>query len=137
MEQLARTEEGLEKSVVMENGLKLEIWNKSKVIAGDRWKIAVVAQVEVPVEKAFSEGREELPASLEEAREILGDSVLFEKKVERFFIDEKNKDEFKKAMVESLFESVFPYLSREKFPRSYLIREYVQLKQRKAFFKQP
>ena len=53
MEHLARTENSLEKSVAMKNGLTLEIWNKSKVIAGDRWKIVVVAQVKTPVEKAF------------------------------------------------------------------------------------
>ncbi len=137
MQQLAQAEEILEKSVEMENGLKLEIWNKSKVIAGDRWRISVVAQVDVPVEKAFSDGKVELPASIDEAREILGDSVLFEKKIERFFIDEKEKEELKKTMVESLFESVFPYLSREKFATRYISKEYVRLKQRRAFFKQP
>lgn len=136
MEHIARTEENLEKSVEMENGLTLEIWNKSKVIAGDRWKIAVIAHVNIPVEKAFSNGKEELPVSIDQIREVLGDSVYFEKRIERFFIDETQKDELKNMLAESLFESVFPYLSREKFARRFILKEYARLKQRKSFFRQ-
>ena len=88
---LARTENSLEKSVEMENGLTLEIWNKSKVIAGDRWKVSVVARVEVPLAKAFEKIGEAFPDSLVQVRDLIGDSAVFEKKMERFFIDEKKR----------------------------------------------
>ncbi len=131
---LAKTEDSLEKSVEMENGLTLEIWNKSKVIAGDRWKVSVVARVEVPLAKAFEKIGEAFPDSLAQMRDLIGDFAVFEKKMDRFFIDEREKDELKRELVESLFETVLPYISKPKFAKRFLLAEYAKVDKRRRRF---
>ncbi len=128
--------ENLEKSIDLKNGLTLELWNKSRVMAGDRWKITVIAQVDVPVEKAFSESNPKTQVTLDEIKTLLGESVRFEKKMERFFIDEKEKDDIIKGLINSLVESLFPYLSHPAFCKQFIIKEFAKAKQNKLLYQQ-
>jgi hypothetical protein len=129
MNEAIKSEESLEKSIELENGLTLELWVKSRIVAGDRWKISVVAQVEIPVEKALLEPDGKASLNSDEIEELLGKSVRFEKKMERFFIDEKEKDNITQEIMNSLLESLFPYLSHPQFSKRFIRREFVRAKQ--------
>ena len=122
--------ENLEKSIPLKNGLTLELWDKSRVMAGDRWKITVTAQVDVPVEKALEEPISNIQVNFDEIKTLMGESVRFEKKMERFFIDEKEKDETIQNLVDSLLESLLPYVSHPKFISRFVISEFTRAKQK-------
>ena len=122
--------ENLEKSIPLKNGLTLELWDKSRVMAGDRWKITVTAQVDVPVEKALEEPISNIQVIFDEIKTLMGESVRFEKKMERFFIDEKEKDETIQNLVDSLLESLLPYVSHPKFISRFVISEFTRAKQK-------
>jgi hypothetical protein len=127
--------EKLEKSIELKNGLILELWVKSKAMAGDRWKIGIIAQSDVPVKKALEPNGNAL-VNIDEIKELLGESVRFEKKMERFFIDEKEKDKITEEIMNSLLETIFPYLSHPQFCKRFIIREFARAKQEKVLSKQ-
>jgi hypothetical protein len=125
----------LEKSIELKNGLILELWVESKAMAGDRWKIGIIAQSDVPV-KQVSEPHGNASVDIDEIKELLGESVRFEKKMERFFIDEKEKDKITQEIMNSLFETILPYLSHPKFCKRFIIMEFARAKQEKVLSKQ-
>jgi hypothetical protein len=110
----------------------LDIWVKSILMAGDRWKIIVSAKVDIPVEEAFLEQDEKVALNTDEIRELLGESVRFEKKMERFFIDEKEKDNITQEIINSLCESLFPYLSHPQFGKRFIMMEFARARQKKV-----
>jgi hypothetical protein len=120
----------LEKSIDLKNGLTLELWDKSRIVAGDRWKIIVIAQVDIPVEKTFLGLNTNAPADFDEMKMLLGESVRFEKKMERFFIDEKEMDLIIQGFIDSLVNSLFPYLSHPQFCKRFVLREFANAKQK-------
>jgi hypothetical protein len=127
--------EKLEKSIELKNGLILELWVKSKPMAGDRWKIGIIAQSDVPVEQVL-EPNSNASVNIDELKGLLGESVRFEKKIERFFVDEKAKDKIIQEMINSLVETLFPYLSHPQFCKRFIIREFAKAKQEKVLSKQ-
>ncbi len=136
MQETIKFRESLEKSINLKNGLTLELWDKSRSMVGDRWKITVVAQTDIPVEKALLESNGSTQGNLDEMKMLLGESVRFEKKMERYFIDEKEKDEITKEIMDSLLESLFPYLSHPRFCKRFIAIEFARAKQKKLFYKQ-
>lgn len=136
MQETIKFRESLEKSINLKNGLTLELWDKSRSMVGDRWKITVVAQTDIPVEKALLISNGSTQGNLDEMKMLLGESVRFEKKMERYFIDEKEKDEITKEIMDSLLESLFPYLSHPQFCKRFIAIEFARAKQKKLFYKQ-
>ena len=118
-------EKGLLKKIDLDNGLELKIMDNSKGIIGDRWYISVIAQVDVPVAKAVAADSTGVILS-EEVKRILGDPVRFEKKMERHFIDQHEKDDIKHGLEVSLTESLMPYVSRPEFPKLFVIKQYAK-----------
>ncbi len=136
MQETIKFRESLEKSINLKNGLTLELWDKSRSMVGDRWKITVVAQTDIPVEKALLESNGSTQGNLDEMKMLLGESVRFEKKMERYFIDEKEKDGIIKEIIDSLMESLFSYLSHPQFCKRFIAIEFARAKQKKLFYKQ-
>jgi len=136
MQETIKFRESLEKSIDLKNGLTLELWDKSRSMVGDRWKITVIAQIDVPVEKAFLEPNGNQQENLDDMKMLLGESVRFEKKMERFFIDEKEKDEVTQEIMDSLLESLLPYLSHPWFCKRFIAIEFARAKQKKLLYKQ-
>jgi hypothetical protein len=125
----------LEKSIELKNGLILELWVKSRPMAGDRWKIGIIAQSDVPVKQVL-EPNGTASINIDEIKELLGEFVRFEKKIERFFIDEKEKDKIIQEVMDSLLETLFPYLSHPQFCKRFIIREFAKAKQKTVLSKQ-
>jgi hypothetical protein len=136
MQDTIKFRESLEKSIDLENGLTVELWDKSRSMVGDRWKITVIAQIDIPVEKAFLESNGNIPINFDEMKKLLGESVRFEKKMERFFIDEKEREKITREIIDSLLESLFPYLSHPQFCKRFITIEFAKAKRKRLLHKQ-
>lgn len=110
------------RSVPLDNGLTLNLYDSSKVGAGERCYVALSAVIEIPVAAAESATGGE-PADV---REVLGDTVRFEQKRERYFIDVRDKANVLDTMVKDLLDASAGYLARPDFPRKAVLREYVK-----------
>jgi hypothetical protein len=124
MEQTLITEE------TFENGVTLRLYDASRKIAGDRWLVALVARAMVPVGDGLLP--DVSPAGLLEIQQALGDTLVFEQKRERYFIDEHQKENVFDQMLESFRSMTRTYLAHPHFPARFVnksFREYLARKQ--------
>ena len=117
------------KSIDLENGLKLAIYDESKKIAADRWVVKFAARMEIPVNCISQEGANGV--NPDEIKSGLGDIVLFEHKRERNFIDEKEKNETFDSLCTMFLETSLNYLSHADFPVKFILKKYSEYQKKK------
>lgn len=103
------------------NGLTLELLDLSLRVAADRWRVAVLARAAVAI---TPETAGEAAERWTDVRDLLGAEVLYEKKMERTFVDEADKDGLVASMAASFCEQVAPYIGRSLFPARFVRQRY-------------
>ncbi len=121
-------EEKLIKTIELKNKIKLDIYDRSKRMAGDRWLVSLVARMEIPVTKSIFTNGNQPVQDMEDIKEALGEKVVFEQKRERIFIDEQDKDKLLVSLVDRFIDNTLPYLSLAEFPGKYILKKYNDLK---------
>jgi hypothetical protein len=118
------------KTVSLKNGLAVDLVEASRKIAQDRWFVTLIARVHIPVEKKNS-GTMDVDAMLQ----TLGPVVTFEKKMERNFISESEKESVLNRMVASMIALSDQYLGHPEFARKYLLKKFMEQKHQRAWYK--
>jgi hypothetical protein len=127
--------EKLIKTIMLENGLQLEVVDCSRKIAGDRWQVELKIRINVPVRLLSKEDNHQLELKVEEIMSSLGERVCFEQKRERNFIDENRKEDVLKEMADSFINSSIAYVSHPDFPKRYILRQYRKYLRRKSWYR--
>jgi hypothetical protein len=108
----------------LENGLQLNLYDGSRKLAGDRWLVSLIIRMDVSVTEALKKNGRESTESIDEIKGMLGDSVMFEKKREKIFIDKTEKETVFKELCDMFLNSSLNYLSKEIFPKQYILKTY-------------
>jgi hypothetical protein len=108
----------------LENGLQLNLYEGSRKLAGDRWLVSLIIRMDVSVTEALKKNGRESTESIDEIKGMLGDSVMFEKKREKIFIDKTEKETVFKELCDMFLNSSLNYLSKEIFPKQYILKTY-------------
>jgi hypothetical protein len=116
--------EKLINTIQLRNRMRLDIFDGSRKLAGDRWLIQLIARMTVPVSEAIFHNSDHSEESIREIRNALGENVLFEQKRERIFIDKSEKDNIFKELYDSFMASTLEYLSHDEFPQKYLLKKF-------------
>jgi len=119
------------KSIELDNNLKLKIYDNSKIMAGDRWLVSLIARIKIPADAALKLLSDSNPGK-GEITKLLGSEVLFEQKRERFFIDEKNKESVFNELCDNFVRNTISYLSLPDFPKKLVLMKLKENK-KKAF----
>lgn len=126
-------ENKLVKTIGLKNNLKLKIYDRSKKMAGDRWLVKMIAQVDIPV-SSVPETLHDLQhypdSDKDEILKLLGSVVIFEQKRERFFIDESKKESVFNEVCDHFVKSTINYLSHPDFPKKYVIIKFREKKKK-------
>ena len=104
-------------------GLKLEIHNVSRKLAGDRWYVGFIARVEIPI-TFLAIYAESHAVDIEKMKEVLGETVRFEQRRDRHYIDEKEKDALLNDLIDDFLTSTLPYFSEKDFAEKYAFKAY-------------
>ncbi|MCF8069211.1 MAG: hypothetical protein K9L30_11560 [Desulfobacterales bacterium] len=111
------------KTIKLDNGLNINIIDESKEMVGDRWKISVVVKIDIPVEDHMPD--KNLPdVSPAELKKVIGDTVIFEKKQERIFVDDREKDGVISGLIDSFEKEILGYVSSPNFPKRFIVKHY-------------
>lgn len=129
-------EEELIKRIELTNGQTLKLYDASRKIAGDRWQILLIARIEIPVESSLFDKADLSVIDMEEVKNAFGEKIVFEKRRERNFIDQKKKDEVLEDLMNSFLSASLSYLSNCKFPGNFILNEYKKYKGRKSWYSQ-
>lgn len=121
--------EQLIKSIALDNGQDLNIYDASKNIVGDRWQVNLVARMLISVYDINSETNAALPP-IDEIKQALGDTVEYETNKQRNFIDDKEKQTVFNELLDTFVKYSVPYLSHPNFPKRFIIKKYHEYKKR-------
>ena len=112
------------KSIELSNGLKLDFYDISRKLAGDRWYVGLIARIDIPLIDSLLTNQHLSHYSVEEISNTLGESVRFQQKRERHYIDEREKDDLLKDLMDSFIKRTLNYLSLPDFPGKYILKEF-------------
>jgi hypothetical protein len=85
-------EQTLIKTMELSNGLKLDFYDISRKLAGDRWYVGMIARIDIPLTDSLLTNQQLSNYSVEKIKSALGEAVRFQQKRERHYIDERKKD---------------------------------------------
>lgn len=113
-------------SIELENGERLDIIDKSRMVAKDTWLVSLIFKIKIDINKKIIE---KIPAISEDTLiEELGHNVVYEVRHERNFINEHQKDQVLKELRDSFLNTNLKYLSHPDFSQKYIIKKYQEKK---------
>ncbi len=124
-------DKNLLKTKALKNGIKLDIYDISRKLAGDRWLVACMAKMEIPVDDILLNSPDFTDMDHEDIKKGLGNRIFYEQKRERNFIDEKDKGKVLNEICTSLLETQVKYLSHPDFSKKFIIKKYNDYKKEK------
>jgi hypothetical protein len=127
-------EQTLIKTIELSNGLKLYFYDISRKLAGDRWYVGLIAQIDIPLIDSLLTNQHFSQYSVEEIRNTLGESVRFQQKRERHYIDERKKDDLLNGLMDSFIKRTLNYLSLPDFPGKSVLKEFQAYRKRKTWY---
>ncbi len=121
-------QEKLIDKITLENGLTLELFDRSRRVAGDRWLVRFVAHIDVEIRPEYFEGEHTRELSFEEIRAAVGEKATYSYEKQKNFVAEPEKDETVKGLKEDFLEATLAYLSGPDFARKLILAEYQKAK---------
>jgi hypothetical protein len=122
------------RKIDLKSGLELEIYDLSRKLAGDRWYVGFIACVEIPI--TFLAGHaDSSEIDIEKMKDVLGETVRFEQKRDRNFIDEKEKDALLNGLIDDFLASTLPYFSEKNFAKKYALIAYKKKLKKASWYK--
>jgi hypothetical protein len=103
------------------NNLMLEFQDYSRLVAGDRWLVGLLARIPIEIsEEDLADRPQELYKDFLKEQ---GPVIYFELKKERNFIDEKEKDQVFNQMLNELKEYALSYMGHKSFAKGFIRRQ--------------
>lgn len=116
------TAEKLISTISLENDLLLSFYDGSKKIAGDRWQVNVTARIQILTDQVqFTRVDPEKRCQILQA---VGEKIIYEKKLIRNFVAEKQKEETITALWKSFLQITRPYYSHRQFAERFVLKIY-------------
>ncbi len=115
-------EEKLVDKIKLKNGLTLELYDKSRRVAGDRWLVLFVASIAVEVKAKYVNDNPEI--SPEAVQDMLGEKVHYTLEKKSHFVDESKKDAVFEKLKKEFLDISLGYLSGANFPLKLILRRY-------------
>jgi hypothetical protein len=117
-------EDRIVERIALENGLVLEMHDRSKCVAGDRWRVSFEARLDIPVEPDFLGGQSSEGLSYEAVRDAVGERVVYTYEKVRNFIEADEKDKVFNDLKDRFLKNALAYVSSSKFRRNIIVAEY-------------
>ena len=114
-------EEPIEK-IPLENGLTLELYDRSRRLAGDRWLVHLFGSITIDVEAHYPKD-DSLPP-LETVKKALGDTIRYSFDKKSHFVDESEKDSEFETLRSDFLNTGLAYVSRPGFAGKLILRRY-------------
>ncbi len=114
--------------IELTNGLKLEVWDFSLKIAGDRRQVALVCRIEVDLDHDFTPKNDQDRMAVNELTAVVGPTLNYIFRNERNFIAADRKDSIWREMLETFKKDSLAYLSHPLFAYRLVLSSFAKLK---------
>lgn len=122
--------ERLIEKVTLPNGLILELWDNSRLMAGDRWLVSLMAKVEVPVLPEYFSTLDHGEQAYRDLVDAHGDPLVFTQEKVRHFVDSSETKETIIGLCQRFKDNLIGYLGNPKFAPQYVLKKYGDLRDR-------
>ena len=85
--------------------------------------VTLVARITIPVDEALIQANHLGLMDKDEIKKALGESVVFEQKSNRIFVDQSDKKNVFQEMYDIFLENTLPYLSHSNFPKRFVLKK--------------
>jgi len=123
-------EKKLIEKIRLSNSLYLELWDGSRILAGDRWLVSVEARIEVPINGKYLSNIQDADKIISVLKRQYGDKVTYSYTQEKHFVDEKERDNVFKEFITNIKRNIIHYLSHPNFATKILTARYRDLKRK-------
>ena len=106
------------------NGLKLTIMDSSRRIAADTIKVELTFQVKIKVLESFFAS----PDDYQKVKNALGDELIYEHKMERSFVDDKDEESVRAELLTTFKKNSMTYLSSPNFAKKMALSQLRDIK---------
>jgi len=120
------------REIPLANNLRVNIYNASRQLVGDRWLVRLIARMRIAVDDVW-DGHAAEPFSKSAVKEVTGETLVFEQTKTRHFIDEAEKDDVFQSMLDDFTRHSITYLAHPEFGRRFILKRYNEAKQRQAW----
>jgi hypothetical protein len=124
-------------TITLPNGLILELWDKSRPMAGDRWLISLLAKVEVPVLPEYFSTMNNSEQAYRDLLDAYGDPLVFTQEKTRHFVDENNLKKVLAELCQRFKDNLLFYLGNPRFASLYVLKKYGDLQDRQIGLNSP
>ena len=95
------------------NGLKLKIFDLSRPIAADTVKVEISFQTKIDLKESYFAD----PQDYAQVKNIMGDELSYEHKMERSFVLRENQDSVREDLINTFKNNSLDYLASVNFPQ--------------------
>jgi len=117
------------KKIGLENNQTLIISDLSRKISEDAYVVIVKATMEITIEKQLFLNDRISDVKFEDILSTLGNTAIYEHKIERNFIMADAKEEVFETLVKTFLDNQGQYLANPKFPGKFVLKEYKDQRQ--------
>ncbi len=125
--------EGPVEIIQLGQGIALELWDKSRILAGDRYYVCMEAKAQIPYSKEDLNSLPDAQKIFEVFKNHFGPTIPYIFRQERHFIDKNEKDKIFNSFVETFKKNKLPYLLHPEFRKRLVISTYRELKQKNPY----
>jgi hypothetical protein len=120
-------------STDLENGLKIEFYDASRVIAGDRMQANLLIKILLKAEPSHFADCKEAERAFQAFVRSFGREIAFEQRKVRNFVDRNRVPAVLQELQEDFLRANQSYLSREHFEKRTILRKYQELLERRSY----
>jgi hypothetical protein len=95
------------------NGLKLKIFDLSRPVAADTFKVEIYFQIKVDLKESYFAS----PQDYAQVKNIMGDELTYENKRVRSFVYEKDQDSVREDLINTFKNNSLDYVASVNFPQ--------------------
>jgi len=99
--------------IKLANGLKLKIFDLSRPIAADTFKVEIYFQTKVDLKESYFADSQDYA----QVKNILDDELTYERKMVRSFVYEKDQDSVREDLINTFKKNSLNYLASVNFPQ--------------------
>lgn len=117
--------------VAIDGNITLELWDKSRVLAGDRYYVCLEARGGIPFTMEDLNGIQDSEKVYKVLRELYGEHIPYVYVQERHFIAEGEKEKVMDGFLENFYKNKLPYMRNPAFRRGAIHAKIRELKQKR------
>ncbi len=122
------------REIPLENHLRVDLYDASRPLVGDRWLVRLIIRMRISVDDVWDAASAAI-FSKSTVKELIGDTVVFEQTKTRTFIDASEKDAVFQALLDEFLRHSKTYLAHPEFGRRFILKRSSEEEKRREWQK--